>query len=57
VQFKCQYTCVYAKLVREISPFFQIIEEDTDPVAGGSSNQLHQESGFVFETTREEKET
>jgi len=27
--------------------FFQITEEDTDPVASGSSNQLDQESGFI----------
>jgi len=28
--------------------FFQITEEDTDPVASGSSNQLDQESGCGF---------
>ena len=28
--------------------FFQITEEDTDPVASGSSNQLDQESGCRF---------
>jgi hypothetical protein len=28
--------------------FFQITEEDTDPVASGSSNQLDQESGWEF---------
>jgi len=28
--------------------FFQISEEDTDPIASGSSNQLDQESGCGF---------
>jgi hypothetical protein len=28
--------------------FFRITEEDTDPFASGSSNQLDQESGFGF---------
>jgi hypothetical protein len=27
--------------------FFQIIGEDTDPAARGSSNELDQESGFI----------
>ena len=51
------HLCVRKSSEKNFLTFFQIIEDDTDPVAGGSSNQLHQESGFVFETTSEEKGT
>jgi len=35
--------------------FFQITEEDTDPVASGSSNQLDQENGCGFIETAQAK--
>jgi hypothetical protein len=37
--------------------FFQITEEDTDPVASGSSNQLDQESGCGFTESVPAKKT